>query len=80
MMLVLLVAAAVGFAARLAWGTAVGVGVGVLLLLVGAVLLVLRRNRADLEALERGRLAEEIADVLGDEEGGDGRPERRAPR
>ena len=71
-MFVLAIAIAAGVASRLAWGTAVGVGAGALVLLVGAVLLVLRRNQADLEALERGRLAEEIDDVLGDEEGGDG--------
>ena len=61
-----------GVVSRLAWGTSVGVGVGALVLIVGAVILVLRRNRADLEALKRGRLAEEINDVLDDAQGGEG--------
>jgi hypothetical protein len=68
----MLVAIALGLVAGLAassvWGPLVGTGAGVLLVVVAAVFLVLRRNQADLKELEEGRLPEGSDRVLGGEE------------
>ncbi len=43
-----------GAGANAVWGPYIGVGVAVLVAVVGAVAVVLRRNRKDREALEQG--------------------------
>jgi hypothetical protein len=68
MVVVVVVGVLLGLAAHALWGPRVGVGAGSLVIVVGAVALVLRRNQGDLRELEEGRLREEVEQVLGDED------------
>ena len=62
------------YAAGSRWGMATGVAAGVLVILVGLVVAVLRRNARDLEELEKGNVPDEVNDALGEDEPPAGRP------
>ena len=68
MSIAIAVAVLAGFLAAQVWGAAEGAGVGVLLIVIAAVVLVLRRNQSDLRDLEEGKVPGGPNEVLGDQE------------
>jgi hypothetical protein len=54
MLVVIVLGVALGFAASTIWGGLAGVAAGVLVIVLGAVVLTLRRNQADLREIEAG--------------------------
>ena len=55
MLVVIVIGVALGFGASTLWSGFVGVAVGVLVIVLGAVILTLRRNQADLREIEEGK-------------------------
>ena len=55
MLVVVVVGVAVGFAASTVWDGRVGVAAAVLVMVLGAVVLTLRRNQEDLEEIKEGK-------------------------
>ena len=55
MLVVIILGVALGFGASTLWGGFVGVAAAVLVIVLGAVILTLRRNQADLREIESGK-------------------------
>ena len=66
MMMVLALGAAAALAAWALWGGFVAAGVLAVALVLGGMLIVLRRNQRDLHDLEAGRVPPEVNRALGD--------------
>lgn len=78
LIVVLAVALAAGLGAGSAWGRLAGVGVFAAVALVGAMVLVLRRNQRDLQQMESGLPPGEVGDAIREPPLFD--PTRRPPR
>ena len=66
-LVVLVIGGVLGFGLAQLWGRWVGGGAAVLLMLIAGMILVLRRNQADLRELGLGKAPEGTEDVLGEE-------------
>lgn len=65
-MLVLAASIAVGLAVGFAAGRLAGIGACVAVAVVGAILVVLRRNQKDLRELEQGQVPDPVDEALGE--------------
>lgn len=66
MMVVLALSVVAGLIARAVWGGYAGAGTLAAVLVLGGLILVLRRNQQDLHDLEEGRVPPEVNRALGD--------------
>lgn len=68
LLVVIVIGLVCGMGAGLAWGRLAGAGVGILVTVVGATILVLRRNQKDLDELEHGHVPRPVDRALGNED------------
>jgi hypothetical protein len=66
LLIVVAVAVVCAIIASLIWGRLVGVGAGAFLAIMGAIIMVLRRNQKDLHELEHGHVPEPVDRALGE--------------